>query len=58
MSKYILIALIFIGGCLSTTETELAFNGSILKDEMNESVIDGFFDGDTTGISKDIYLLK
>lgn len=29
-----------------------------LKDELNNSVIDGFFDGDTTAISKDVYFIK
>ena len=29
-----------------------------IKDEMNKSIIDGFYDNDTTGIGNKIYLLK
>ncbi len=29
-----------------------------LKDDINNSIIDGFYDNDTTGIGDKIYLLK
>lgn len=58
MPKYLLIpATILIIGCSSTKR--LTYNKDFsLKDEINKSVIDGFYDGDTTGISKNVYLLK
>lgn len=29
-----------------------------LKDMMNQEIIDGFFEGDTTGISKNYYFIE
>ena len=29
-----------------------------LKNELNQSIIDGFFDGDTTKITKNTYFIK
>ena len=29
-----------------------------LKDDINESIIDGFYNGDTTGLSSKIYFIK
>jgi hypothetical protein len=33
-------------------------NTTSFKDELNDSIIDGFYNNDTTGISQTIYLIK
>ena len=56
--KYIVI-FTMLSGCSTakkhTIEDVLNYS---FKDELNKSIIDGFYDSDTTGIGKDIYLLK
>ena len=57
MSKYLLIFLIV--SCSSTKQTISTYDKNFsLKDEINKSIIDGFYNNDTTGISNKIYLLK
>ena len=60
MIKYLLIlATILITSCSSTKQSVSTYNKDFsLKDEINQSIIDGFYNGDTTSISKNIYLLK
>ena len=56
--KYILLFLvILLIGC-SSSKTIINDVDFSLKDEINESIIEGFYNGDTTGISKNIYMLK
>ena len=53
--KYLLslsLLLIILTGCSSNHPT------TTLTQDINESIIDGFYDGDTTGISPQIYLLR
>ncbi len=60
MSKYLLILVtILITSCSSTKQSFSTYDKNFsLKDDINLSIIDGFYNGDTTGISKNIYLLK
>ena len=60
MLKYLLILVtILITSCSSTKQSISTYNKDFsLKDEINQSIIDGFYNGDTTDISKNIYLLK
>ena len=59
MAKYLLLILsFFIVSCSSTKQTVSTNKNFSLKDDINKSIIDGFYNGDTTGISKNIYLLK
>ena len=52
----IIIVLIIVAvGCTSTNHLPENFS---LKDEINNSIIDGFYYGDTTGVANDIYLLN
>ena len=55
--KYLLILLIVLTGC-STSKTIHPVKTTSLKDDINESIINDFYDGDTTGVSSKIYLLK
>lgn len=70
MTKLILIiiTLSMITSCISTkknivndniiiNENETFKNEYTLKNDINTSIIDGFYDNDTTGISKTIYIL-
>jgi len=60
MAKYLLLILsFFIVSCSSTKQTVSTYDKNYsLKDDINKSIIDGFYNGDTIGISKNIYLLK
>jgi len=55
MKKLVLI--VFLFGCAPSKQVHISFNEHLLRDQINESIIDGFYDGDTTG-HKDVYLLK
>jgi len=56
MKFLIMVAIFFtLTGCSST---KIVINHDELKDEINASIIDGFYNNDTSGISKSIYLLK
>lgn len=55
--KYLLILLIVLTGC-STNKTIYPVKTTSLKDDVNESIINDFYDGDTTGVSSKVYLLK
>ena len=35
-----------------------SYSSTSIKDIVNQEIIDGFFDGDTTNISKEYYFLK
>jgi hypothetical protein len=56
MKKYI-IALIFISlaSCAMTKQTTKTFS---FRDEVNNSIIDGFYDGDKTQLPKAVFLLN
>jgi len=58
--RYLLIFLLFlITSCLSTKQSVSTCDKNFsVKDEINQSIIDGFYNSDTIGISKNIYLLK
>lgn len=58
--KYIFFALlIFLASCTCTKETTYTYSPDFsFKEELNASVIDGFYDNDTIGKSNEIYLLK
>ena len=43
---------------LIANNTQLLPNENLLKDQLNQSVIDGFFDNDTTNKNQNIYLLR
>jgi len=61
MLKYILLILLFfIVSCSSKKQIiSITYNNEFsFKDEINKSIIDGFYNGDTTNIGNDIYLLK
>jgi len=56
MKKYI-IALIFISlaSCVATKQTTKTFS---FRDEVNNSIIDGFYGGDKTQLPKGVFLLN
>jgi len=60
MSKYLLIfLLILITSCSSIKQSVSTCDENFsLKDEINKSIIDGFYNNDTTDIGDKIYLLK
>lgn len=51
--KYLLL-LLFMCSCTVSRQKDVVS----LKQELNDSVIDGFYDNDTTGMTGKIYLLK
>jgi hypothetical protein len=53
--KYLIIILICLCSCKATETIKkpIAF-----KDDLNKSIVDGFYNNDTTGISKNIYFLR
>jgi len=57
---FIFILLVVLTSCLSTQQKIVAYcyDNISLSDSLNNAVIDGFFNGDTTKISQNIYLLK
>jgi uncharacterized protein YcfL len=62
MHKYSLFLILFLLAGCTTTKNYILTNNTTkslsISDEMNKSIIDGFFDNDTTGISNKIYLMK
>jgi len=56
--KYLLLSLIILTGCSTSKTINKDKSTSSLKDDINESIVKGFYDGDTTGLSSDVYLLK
>ena len=55
--KYILILLIILTGC-STSKTSYTEKKSSLTEDVNMSIVNDFYDGDTTKVSSQVYLLK
>jgi hypothetical protein len=56
---YFLFVLIVLSGCSTNKRVPYRYEDNFsLNDEMNKSIIDGFYGGDTTGIGHKIYLLK
>ena len=55
--KYLLILLITLTGC-SVSQTIHPVKTISMTEDVNQSIIDGFYDGDTTGITSKIYLLN
>jgi len=56
--KYITILLfLFIASCVSNKYPSVRLEIS-LKDEINKSIFDGFYNNDSTKISKEIYFIK
>ncbi len=56
MKKYIIaLILISLASCVTTKQTTKTFS---FRDEVNNSIIDGFYGGDKTQLSKDVFLLK
>ena len=55
--KYLLLILTII--LMNCTSNKKIYKTTFsLKNDINQSIIDGFFDGDTTKINKDTYFLK
>lgn len=55
--KYILISLIILTGC-STSKTSYTEKKYSLTEDVNMSIVNDFYDGDTTKVSSQVYLLK
>jgi len=56
--KYLLfILIVLMTSCLTTKINPVISENYSFKEEVNKSIIDGFFDGDTTNINN-IYLLR
>jgi uncharacterized lipoprotein YmbA len=56
MKKYIIaLILISLASCATTKQATKTFS---FRDEVNNSIIDGFYGGDKTQLSKDVFLLK
>ena len=60
MKYLILIALFFITSCTISNQivSNKTSNNSLLNHEMKNSIIDGFFNGDTINIPKNTYYLN
>jgi hypothetical protein len=59
MKYYLLLITILISGCSTTKQVLIPFEYNVsLTDEINSSIIDGFNNGDTINIPKNIYLLR
>jgi hypothetical protein len=61
MKYFLIIIFILITSCSisKSNKSETVYNDNFsLKDEMNKSIIDGFYNGDTTNISQNIYFIK
>lgn len=60
MKKIVLFALLLstLISCKIAENNLVACKNYDLKTEMNQSVIDGFFDGDSTNAPKGTYFLK
>lgn len=59
--KYLIIILLFTSSCMvsNSIPTTTSFNTTFsIKNEINKSIFDGFYDNDSTKISKDTYFLK
>lgn len=54
----VLFGLLFIS--LTTGQREMieSTSDNIFVNDLNQSIIDGFYGGDTTGIGKNIYLIR
>lgn len=57
MKKLIIIISIFLFSCNSEKQISL-IDTSFFKNEINKTIIDGFYENDTTGIGDKIYLIK
>lgn len=55
--KYLLLLLIIITGC-STNKPIHSVKITSLTDDINISIINDFYDGDTTNVTSKIYLVK
>jgi len=57
MKQLSTVAIFFLLGCTSTKEAAYSYDKDFMRDELNKSIIEGFYNNDTTGLSQDIYLL-
>lgn len=55
--KKLLIVLMFTVSCTPKMNKEITKQNSNLATEINESIIDGFFDNDTSKVPKNTYLI-
>ena len=58
--KYLLFfSIILLAGCATTKQKNFRYKSDFsLKDELNKSIVDGFYNSDTTKISKNTYFLR
>lgn len=57
--KYLIILLICsCVGCKATETLKTEKKSITFKDDLNQSIINGFYNNDTTGKSKNIYFLR
>ena len=56
MKKIKILIIIFIAIFVSSCKVQHQYIS--FKDDVNKSIIDGFYNNDTTNISKTIYLLR
>ena len=58
--KYLLLLLVILTACTGCYNSKEIYHTDLtsFKDDVNESIIDGFYGGDTTNISSQVYLLK
>lgn len=55
----VLMFLITMNSCVVNKQKPFVYHDTFsLKDDINNSIIDGFYDNDTIGISKNIRLLR
>ncbi|MFA5068347.1 MAG: hypothetical protein WC466_10010 [Candidatus Izemoplasmatales bacterium] len=61
MEKFIFIFVLIVVFCLPSCKTQKVVfyaNETSVGEEMNKSIIDGFFNGNDSELPKDVYLLK
>jgi uncharacterized lipoprotein YajG len=60
LAVMITISILILTSCSapSNTTSSYCIKPTEFVNELNASIIDGFYNNDTTGISKSIYLLK
>lgn len=55
---FVCVLVMFLISCACAKQKDVFVGKTSLNSEMNKSIIDGFFDGDSTKISETTYLLK
>jgi len=57
MKHIIIISIFLLSSCSTHKKTQIKYSKTFI-DEVNLSIIDGFFDGDTAKVQKNTYFLK